>query len=226
MNSNFIRRWRQSNWVTILILGITVLIFLGETLTGGSQSPQVLVNWGAKYDPLVQIGQWWRLITPVFVHIGFMHIFVNGFTLYYIGGAVEQMIGHWRFALIYLLSGLSGNLMSFALGGAAVSAGASTALFGLFGVYIALGVIFDDSYYFRQTGRQFLMLAIFNLVFDLMASGIDIWGHIGGLIGGFLLISAFALPGQKFRKGVAWQVSASIVFLAICAFLYWLGMVR
>lgn len=226
MNSSFIRRWRQTNWVTIIILAITVIVFLGETFTGGSESPQVLVNWGAKYDPLVQMGQWWRLITPVFVHIGFMHIFVNGFTLYYIGGAVEQMIGHWRFALIYFLSALSGNLMSFALGGAAVSAGASTALFGLFGVYIALGVVFDDSYYFRQTGRQFLSLAAFNLIFDLLASGIDIWGHIGGLIGGFLLIIAFALPGQKMRKGVIWQVMASIGFLLICAFLYWLGMVR
>ncbi|MFD1466323.1 rhomboid family intramembrane serine protease [Lapidilactobacillus mulanensis] len=226
MNSNFVRRWRQQNWVMLLILVVQLLVFAGETFSGGSESGLVLVNWGAKYDPLIRIGEWWRLITPVFVHIGFMHILVNSFTLYYIGGAVEEMIGHWRFFLVYFLSALSGNLMSFAFGGGALSAGASTALFGLFGVYIALGVVFDDSMYYRQTGRQFLMLAAFNLVFDLFAQGIDIWGHIGGLLGGFLLIIVFALPGQKLRKGVYWQIGASVLFLAICAFLYWLGMVR
>lgn len=226
MTNRWTRRFRGLNWVMLLILAAQLIVFAGETFSGGSENGLVLLQWGAKFNPMVKFGQWWRLIMPVFVHIGFMHILVNSFTLYYIGGAVEEMIGHWRFFLVYFLSAISGNLMSFAFGGNALSAGASTALFGLFGVYIALGIVFDDSYYFKQTGRQFLMLAGLNLIFDVFAQGIDIWGHIGGLVGGFLLIIAFALPGQKLRKGVIWQIGASALFLAICAFLYWLGMVR
>lgn len=222
-----IQRLQQRSWVTELLVIVTILVYLGEVIAGGSESSQVLVEFGAKFTPLIIAGQWWRLLTPVFIHIGIMHITVNMATLYYIGGSVEQMIGHWRYAVIYFLSAISGNLMSFAFGATnGLAAGASTALFGLFGVYMALGVVFKDNLYLRQTGRQFAALAVFNFVFDLFASGIDIWGHLGGLIGGFLLIIGLALPGQRERSGRLLQICAIIAYLLICAFLYRLGMVR
>ncbi|WP_461218966.1 rhomboid family intramembrane serine protease [Lapidilactobacillus salsurivasis] len=221
------RRFFTGNWVTVLLLAFQVAIFIGETAAGGSESAAVLYQFGAKINVSVQAGEWWRLLTPMFVHIGWMHLLVNSATLYYIGGSVEQMIGHWRYLVIYLLSGITGNLMSFAFGAMnSISAGASTALFGLFGVYIALGVVFRDDAYLRATGRQFAMLAVFNFVFDLIAQGIDLWGHFGGLIGGFLLLLVFPLPGQRRRQGRIVQICAIIGYFVICAFLYRLGMVR
>lgn len=220
------RSWRDIG-VTWILIGVTVLVFIAETLTGGSQSSQVLFRFGANMNWLVRQGDWWRLIMPIFIHIGFMHLAVNMFTLYYIGGMLEQIIGHWRFALIYILSGISGNLMSFAFSRLnSLSAGASTSLFGLFGVYIALGVVFKDNLYFRQTGRQFATLAIFNFVIDLFANGIDIWGHVGGLIGGFILLLATALPQQRQRQG-RWLAPIAILgFLAICGLLLRIGLIR
>ncbi len=221
------RRFFQGNWVTVLLLALQIAIFIAETAAGGSESTMVLYRFGAKINGSVQAGEWWRLFTPIFIHIGWMHLLVNSATLYYIGGSVEQMIGHWRFLVIYLLSGISGNLMSFAFGASnTISAGASTALFGLFGVYIALGVVFRDNAYLRETGRQFVVLAVFNFVFDLVAQGIDLWGHLGGLIGGFMLLLVFPLPGQRRRQGTIVQICAIIGYFVICAFLYRIGMVR
>ncbi|EPD07718.1 membrane-associated serine protease [Lacticaseibacillus paracasei subsp. paracasei Lpp48] len=81
--SNWRSRLQNSAYVTNAILAVTILVFLLETFSGGSTNNSVLVFYGARLNPLILYGQWWRLMTPVFVHIGLMHILVNGFSLYY-----------------------------------------------------------------------------------------------------------------------------------------------
>lgn len=191
---NSLRRIQNQPYVTYLLLAITLFVFLLETLGGGSESTYVLVRFGARWNPLIQAGQWWRLITPIFVHIGLMHILVNGVTLFYLGGLTERIFGHWRFALLYLVSGFTGNLASAAFNAGGLAAGASTSLFGMMGAFLMLYDGFRDEPGIRMLARQFVMLAALNIVFDLFMPGVDIFGHVGGFVGGFLIAYALGAP--------------------------------
>ena len=177
------------NFVTMTILIVLFLVFLVETFMGGSENLNTLIRLGAMNNQLVAIkGQWWRLFTAQFLHIGWLHIASNAVMIYYLGQFLEPLLGHWRFLGIYLLSGVGGNLLSFGLGSdGTVSAGASTALFGLFGAVIAMYFANRNVPQMRYLGKQAIALAVINIVLDLFASGIDILGHIGGLVAGFLL---------------------------------------
>lgn len=103
-----LKRLKNQPFITYALLGISIIVFLGLELTGGSENILNLVNWGAMVRPLVaQNHEYWRFITPMFLHIGFMHIILNMVTLYYIGAQVEAIYGHWRYLGIYLLSGIA-----------------------------------------------------------------------------------------------------------------------
>ena len=107
---------------------------------------------------------------------------------------IEQLFGHWRMLVIYFISALAGNLLSADWLPAGISAGASTAIFGLFGAFIMLGMSFRENQAIRILSRQFLILVVLNIVTDLMVPGIDLAGHIGGLLGGFLAAYTVAAP--------------------------------
>ena len=147
--------------VTHLFLAIQIVIFLLMTLNGGSTNVLTLILFGAKFNPAIAQGEWWRLIAPMFIHIGFTHILVNSITLYYLGTQMESLYGSLRFALIYLLSGLMGKLMSFAFNDS-ISAGASTSLFGLFAAAIVLGRQFPYNLGIQQMARSFTLLLFLN----------------------------------------------------------------
>lgn len=217
---------RQSKaYVTWALLAVTIGVFLVETFIGGSQNISVLVRLGAKTNEMVQAGQWWRLITPIFLHIGIFHIFMNGFTLLYVGQILEPMIGHWRFLLIYMLSGITGNLASFAFGANNVlSAGASTSLFGMFAAFLALALIYRENRFLTELGKSFLGLIVINLIMDLTMTGIDIWGHLGGAVGGLLLGYALGIPRIK-RPQMIFRILAIVIFVGISYFMYAKGMV-
>lgn len=185
--------------MTLLI--VMLIVFLLETFDGGSTNIATLVKYGASSNPLIVIkNEWWRLFTAQFVHIGWLHIATNAVMIYYAGSLLEPMIGPVRFLTVYLLSGVGGNLLSFAFGNdLVVSAGASTALFGLFGVVIALAIRLRDYAPMAGLGRQFLTLALVNIFLNLFMSEVDIFGHIGGLITGFALGIVF---GGGFIKSV------------------------
>ncbi|WP_416354128.1 rhomboid family intramembrane serine protease [Agrilactobacillus fermenti] len=226
MNSKrTLQRINNTSFVTWLLLVMTVLVFLLEIISGGSQNQQVLFNLGAKVNDLVRQGDWWRLITPIFLHIGFMHIAVNGVMIYYVGTQLERIFGHLRFLLIYFVSGIAGNLTSFAFGNdGTISAGASTALFGLFGAFIALGLVFKQNPFIQAVARQFGVLVIINLVFDLFMPSIDLWGHIGGFVGGLLIAFAINVP-KSIGKIPYWQqVLAIIIVVGLGSLMYWNGM--
>lgn len=179
--------------VTIILVALCVLVFLLETFMGGSENNATLLNLGAMNNYLVIVKkQWWRLFTAQFLHIGILHLVSNIVMIYYMGMMTERMLGHFTFLLVYLLSGVGGNLLSLAFGkDNSIGAGASTALFGLFGAVIALGLRHRDNPAIAYVARQALILAILNLGIDLFLPGIDTLGHLGGLISGFLLAFIF-----------------------------------
>lgn len=185
---------------TYLIIGINVLLFLLMTFQGGSQNPETLLRFGAKYNPAIEAGEWWRLFSSMFLHIGFIHLALNSVALYYLGILVERMYGRGRFLLIYLLSGLFGMIASF-LYNDALSAGASGAIFGLFGALLYFGIRRKELF-FQTFGRDLLVIIGINLVMSFLLPSIDINAHLGGLVGGFLTSFAVGLP-QIDNKGVS-----------------------
>jgi rhomboid protease GluP len=174
--------------VTYVMMGILVVVFVIETLAGGSEKSSVLINLGANFGPLVTTGEYWRLFTANFLHIGLMHIAFNLYALYIVGTEVEMYYGPVRFLVIYLLSALCGALASYAFT-YGLSAGASTAVFGLIGTLVAFFTrnreVFGEM---SRTRLSNLVIVIaINVFYGLSVPTIDNWGHAGGFIGGAIL---------------------------------------
>lgn len=228
-----LKRLKNQPWMVWLLLGIQLLIFLGMTLAGlargygldGSQVSSILVQYGAMDKELVIVGhEYWRLISPIFVHIGLMHLIVNSLTLYFIGLQLEGLLGHWRFLLVYLLSGISGNLLSLAFGNPlAVSAGASTSLFGLFGIFVALGRVYRYHPTIQFMAQRMQTLIIMNLIFNLFSTRIDMLGHVGGVIGGFLLGLLISLPSVKGSRYDRVEVDIHQKIRAVLILVFFIG---
>jgi rhomboid protease GluP len=170
------------------LLALIILVFLAMTLSGGSENIRVLIFFGAKVNSLIAEGQVWRLLTSMFLHIGLIHLFFNGYALYIFGIQVERLYGSPRFLAIYLLAGLYGSLLSFAFG-PELSAGASGALFGLLGAMLAFFRRHRETFgtWGRQQLLNLLVLAGINLALSVAVPGIDILAHLGGLVSGVVL---------------------------------------
>ncbi|MCX0290291.1 rhomboid family intramembrane serine protease [Lactobacillus kullabergensis] len=213
-------------YITVSILVILFLVFLIETAIGGSENIYVLMKMGAMKNDAIIIGnQWWRLFTAQFLHIGIMHLISNAVMIYYLGVYMETIIGHWRFLAIYLLSGIGGNLLSLAWGNDnAISAGASTALFGLFGAMTAIALQNRANPILVYLGRQSFWLALINIGLDLFAPNIDIPGHIGGFVAGFLI--AVILGEKNLRNySIKMRVVAVCALIIYCVAAVRMGMV-
>ncbi|MEH7121137.1 rhomboid family intramembrane serine protease [Neobacillus vireti] len=181
--------------ITYVFIVIQLAVFLWLELNGGSTNTSTLIKYGAKVNALIYQGEWWRLITPVFLHIGFLHLVMNTVALYFLGTAVEGIFGKSRFLFIYLLAGFTGFIASF-LFSSNISAGASGAIFGCFGALLYFGVIYPKLF-FRTMGMNIMVVLGINLVFGFSASGIDNAGHLGGLAGGFLAAGITHFPKKK-----------------------------
>lgn len=182
-------------FVTYMLLGAIVIIFIMMTLVGGSTNNLVLIRFGANYGPLILAGQTWRLFTSMFLHIGLMHLFFNSYALFIFGLEMERLYGPDRFITTYILAGLFGSLASFALRGPEVfSAGASGAIFGVIGMNLAYFTLHRET--FGQFGRQRMLNTLFiigiNLLFGFTVPGIDNFAHIGGLLAGLAIGYALA----------------------------------
>ncbi|MCA1063390.1 rhomboid family intramembrane serine protease [Rossellomorea sp. AcN35-11] len=177
---------------TYFFIAFQMIMFFILELNGGSKNPQTLIEFGAKYNPLMIEGEWWRLVTPIFLHIGILHLFMNTLALFYLGTAVEKMFGRIRFIIIYMVSGVAGSLASF-LFTSNLSAGASGAIFGCFGALLYFGVLYPKIF-FRTMGTNIIAVILLNLVLGFTIPGIDNAGHIGGLIGGFLAAGIVSMP--------------------------------
>lgn len=202
---------------TYLFIAFQVLMFFLLEINGGSTNTETLVAFGAKENSLIAAGEWWRLLTPIVLHIGIAHLAFNTLALWSVGTAVERMYGSGRFLLIYLAAGITGSIASFVFS-PYPSAGASGAIFGCLGalLYIALS---NRKMFLRTIGTNIIVIIIINLGFGFAVSNIDNSGHIGGLIGGFFAAAALGLP-----KAGAWGKRVlSVVLLIVLAagFLYY-----
>jgi rhomboid protease GluP len=203
---------------THIFIALQVIVFLLMEWSGGSTNPAVLIQYGAKFNPLIQAGEWWRFFTPIFLHIGFLHLLMNTFALYYLGMTVERLYGSWRFFFIYLIAGFFGTLGSF-LFTTSLSAGASGAIFGLFGALLYFGTVYRHLF-FQTIGTNIIGLIIINLLFGMIVPGIDNAGHIGGLIGGFLAAGIVHLPNHLDWKR---QMRSLLVTVSVAALGLYIG---
>lgn len=201
-------------YVTFGILIVLLAVFIGEIFMGGSENNYTLMKMGAMSNYAVVAGhQWWRLFTAQFLHIGVLHLVSNAVIIYYMGQYMEPILGHIRFLIVYLLAGIGGNLLSLAFSSdSAISAGASTALFGLFGAMTAIGLRNMKNPLISFLGRQAFVLAVINIALDIFAPNIDIQGHIGGFVAGFLL--AIVVGDKTMKKyNTKWRVLALAVLI-------------
>lgn len=205
---------KNQPFVTIGFLSIQTAVFLLAYLL-----PGLLIEFrGSMFGPLIALNhEYWRFVTPIFIHYGLMHFAINSVILYYMGQQVEAIYGHGRFFLIYLLSGVLGNVLGFAFNDMNVhAAGASTSLFGIFGAFIVLGIHFKNNPGIQAMVRQFSLFIVLNLVFGLFDQTIDMYGHVGGLIGGILMGNIVALP---MRVGKTYSIHVRIISAMILLFL-------
>lgn len=195
---------------TYILLAINVFIFILLELSGGSTNTETLVQFGAKFNPYIMDGQWWRLISSMFLHIGFIHLFMNMLAVFYLGVTVERIYGSWRFLLIYFLAGIGGSAASFAFL-PNLSAGASGALFGLFGALLFFGINYKRIF-FQTMGSGILLLIGINIVFGFTVPQIDMGAHLGGLLAGFIAAAIVHLPK---KKNLLLQFVVLVVYLAL-----------
>ncbi|MDA7026945.1 rhomboid family intramembrane serine protease [Bacillus sp. CLL-7-23] len=174
---------------------LQIIMFLLLEISGGSQNIETLILFGAKVNTLILDGEWWRLLTPIVLHIGFIHLLFNTFALLSVGAAAERVFGSFRFVVIYILAGVFGSIASFIFS-PYLSAGASGAIFGCLGALLYLA--FSNKQAFLKTiGTNIAVIIILNLGLGFTISNIDNAGHIGGLVGGFLTALAVGLPEEK-----------------------------
>jgi rhomboid protease GluP len=189
---------------TWVLLGIIGIVFVIETLMGGSTDTEVLVRMGAKVTPLIAAGEYWRLFTSMFLHIGFLHVMLNGYALVIIGTELERFLGWHRFLAIYLLSGLAGSLASYAFS-PNLSAGASGAIFGIIGALAAFFVLHRNQLgsWGQRRLANIAFLIVLNIILGLTQPRIDNLAHVGGLVAGFglgwALAPRYAVDPAQFR---------------------------
>ncbi|MBO1003520.1 rhomboid family intramembrane serine protease [Pseudogracilibacillus auburnensis] len=203
---------------TYIFIVLNIFMFLMLELNGGSTNIDNLIQSGAKYNPAIIDGEWWRIVSSMFLHIGMLHLIMNMIALYYLGMAVERIYGSTRFLIIYFLAGIGGGLTSFAFN-IHVAAGASGALFGLFGALLFFGVIYKHLF-FQTMGKSVILILAINLVFGFMVPQIDMGAHLGGLIMGFIASCITFLP-QK--RNIIVQIFSSVVYLVLLVYLLLYG---
>lgn len=204
--------------VTYLLLTVNIFIFFLLETSGGSTNTLNLINWGAKYNPYILEGEWWRILSSMFLHIGLLHIMMNMFALYYLGNAVERMYGSVKFFMIYFLAGIIGGVASFATNDS-VAAGASGAIFGLFGALLFFGLM-NKRVFFRTMGKNILFIIGLNIILGFSVPQIDNGAHLGGLVGGFIASAMVQLPKQK---APLVQGSSLVIYLGLLGLLIYFG---
>ena len=205
-----------SSRVTSILLIVNVIVFVIMTFTGGSQNLSNLVRFGAVVKERIAYGEWWRLFTASFIHIGFMHILFNMYFLYQIGPIFERLYGSRNFLIIYLLAGIMGNLVSFAFGNpSTVSAGASTSLYGLFGLALGIMLNYRGDSMLSSFGASFLSVIAINIIYSLLSPSVGMLGHLGGLLAGVILAGVFPVINRSLATSTQIISVTAFVVLAI-----------
>lgn len=185
-------------FVTVTLIGVNVGVYVLQLLMGSGLNANR--GWIYEHGVLVSSavdssghvvgvaeGDWWRLLTASFLHYGIIHLGLNMLVLWFIGPALEEYFGHWRYLLVYVVSGLAGSAGALIWSPNALTVGASGAIFGIMGAALVL-----EARRIWVFGGQAMGLVVVNLAISFLIPGISIGGHIGGLIGGGLCALAFS----------------------------------
>lgn len=197
---------------TFVILAITFVFFLFEILAGGSTNPDVLLRLGAAYAPYVRHGEYWRLVMPMFLHAGWVHIILNAYALYLLGPLLERLYGYGRFAGLYVVSGIGASIVSVWRSGS-IAVGASGAILGVMGAMAVIGYLHRDVvplHWRRLFGGRMAVLILLTLAFGpvvdlagrllkLDLPNIDNWAHLGGLLTGAVM-ALFISPSSPWGQ--------------------------
>jgi len=219
---------------TVFFLSVNVLLFmltLAATMKrmGGEMDPRfllgaidgyTLVRFGAKYGLLIEAGEWWRFLTPIFLHGSLLHLGMNSWVLYDLGPTVESLYGRQKFLVLYVLTGVAGNVMSYWWYPGGLSIGASGAIFGLIGAMITYGYR-NRSRFGESVRNMYVRWAIYGLIFGFLVPFVDNAAHIGGLLAGMafgLMVSD--MPSVTGASINFWRaLQAVVTLLVVGAFL-------
>lgn len=215
-NETFSKIFERKNVIiTPMLIFICVIMFILMYIFGnGSENTGTLLLFGANLRVLVQNGQVWRLLTSVFLHIGIAHLIVNMYSLYVIGSQLEGFLGKVKYLLVFLISGITGSLLSVVMH-ESISAGASGAIFGLLGSLLYFGYHYR-LYLGTVLKTQIIPIILFNLLISFIFPGIDAYAHIGGLVGGYLATMALGVPGKSNKVD---RINGTIVLILLFLFL-------
>ena len=219
--------WQQAP-VTTGIIVICVLVYIAMSASGGSlvnPTRADVLRWGGTGPDIILKGEWWRLVTAVFVHIGIIHIASNMYVFWGLGLIAERLLGRWNFLATYLLTGIAGNVLTLLLKPNIVGAGASGAIFGLAGVLIAVlqfGRLSVPNERLKPLKQQVVKLALYNLLIGAVVPGINNVAHLGGLVYGLLVGALFAWS-TRFDKEARLKVQSiglatATVLLAVASY--------
>ncbi len=174
--------------ITSILISVNVVIFmLMYSLGDGSQNTKTLIDFGANYVKLTKAGEYYRLITSAFLHIGVIHLLLNMYSLYIVGTQIEYFYGKIKYLIIYIFSAIMGSLFTIVLSGSnTVAAGASGAIFGLLGSLLYFGYNYRG-YIGNAIVGQIIPVILLNLFVGFTTPGIGNAAHIGGLIGGYII---------------------------------------
>ena len=201
--------------ITYWLIAVNVIIYVIPILFGQYND---LINNYSVWGPAIREGQYYRLLTGIFLHGGILHLLFNCYALYVIGAQVENFLGRIKFIIIYLVSGITGALFSVIFGGNFASIGASGAIFGLLGALVYFGYHYRV-YLGTVIKSQIIPLIVLNLLLGFCVSGIDNFAHVGGLIGGTLMSIALGVKDKSswFERINGWIIT--IIFLAFTIYM-------
>ena len=205
--------------VTYSLIFICILVFiLMYVLGNGSTDNYTLLVFGANVDTLTKNGDYYRLFTSMFLHIGILHLLCNMYSLYIIGKEVENVFGKVKYLIIYLLSGIAGSILSLAFNHNTICAGASGAIFGLLGALLYFGYYYR-TYLGATLTRTIIPVIVLNLIIGFTSSGIDNAAHIGGLVGGILIAMAVGVPDKSNNNNKINGIVLSLIYFGFIIYL-------
>jgi len=216
----FLFKPSEGYFITPILIDLNILLFIGMVISGVNAfmpDTDSLILWGANVRPLTTGGDWWRLITNCFLHIGVFHLLMNMYALVYIGILLEPYLGKARFASAYLLTGIAASVCSLWYHDLTISAGASGAIFGMYGVFLAM----LTTNLIDKSARKALLLSIgifvlYNLA-NGMKEGIDNAAHIGGLVSGLIIGYGF-YPSLKVKTEEYHEYDTKKISIGILSF--------
>jgi len=208
-------------WVTPVILCLNLLVFIAMVATGAdylNPTAHNVFSWGGAYGPNVVSGEWWRLLTANYVHFGLLHLGFNMWCLWQVGRFTERLLGHWAFLLGYTLSGIGGAIASIAHNPVGIGAGASGAVFGLFGCILGFMLVRRRAIpvrVFKPHVVSILAFLGYNIYFGLTVQRIDNFAHGGGLAVGFLcgMLLSRRIPPPV--RGTPWRYLRALAVVAL-----------